>query len=70
MGTRIEYRGFIIQNNPPEARQYKYGYYHKDYDGYEDNRRGDCLTLDDCKEEIDQYWQQCEDEFECSIMND
>lgn len=48
------YRNYIIEPNPDYARDYKYRYTHIDYDGPEDTRRGDCETLEECVEEIDE----------------
>jgi hypothetical protein len=53
----IFYRGFVIVRNPPEARQYKWNYTHKDYSGPEDSNTGDCRTLEECIETIDEIYE-------------
>jgi len=58
MSEVITYRDFEITPNPPEARQYRYGYVHENYDGPEDNRGGHCETIDQCKDDIDEWWEE------------
>ena len=48
----MKYKQFYIERNPPEARQFKWHYVHKDYDGWEDTRTGSCKTVLECIAEI------------------
>lgn len=52
--TLIYYRDYIISDNPPCARDFKFQFVHEEYDGPEDHRHGDGKTIEDCKHQIDE----------------
>jgi len=51
-----KYRGYIITYNPPPIpwRGADWQYYHEDFDGPGDERRGCCMTLQGCRADIDE----------------
>ncbi len=54
----VQYRDFVIHFDAPPipVRCCDWHFYHKDYDGPEDNRHGDGPSLEDCKAQIDDWW--------------
>ena len=56
-----KYRDFIITYDPPPipVRNCDWHYYHKDID-LDDNRYGHCASLDECKAEIDEWYEEQE----------
>jgi hypothetical protein len=47
------YRDFEIYTNPAWAREYRYWYQHKNWDGPEDGRCGNVKTVEEAKRCID-----------------
>jgi hypothetical protein len=58
------YRDFVIsyQAPPIPVRDCDYIYHHKDYDGPEDNRIGTAASVEACKEAIDEWHADQEEE--------
>lgn len=64
-GGKVEYKDFYITYwmKPIPMRDHDYEFAHDSYDGAEDahdNRYGSGSSLEDCKRQIDEYW---EDEY-------
>ena len=64
MSEIIKYWDFEIEpDNDTPHRWVCFGYVHKDYDGTEDDdRHGYCGTLEECKQEIDDWYKGDSDE--------
>lgn len=72
MKDKLHYRDFEITTLPAYARQFRYQYEHKDFDGAPDAgdmRYGSCETIEQCIEAIDEWYedQELADEFEREI---
>lgn len=70
----VVYRNFIISYwcKPIPDRRFDYDYAHADYDGPEDNRCGSAASVEDCKSEIDDYWDNwnsAQNEFNAALTN-
>lgn len=63
MKDKLHYRDFEITTLPDYARQFRYQYEHKDFDGAPDAadmRYGSCETVEQCIEAIDEMWEEAE----------
>ena len=55
----MEYQDWLIEPTGfyghPKWKTTRFTYFHKDYDGPEDDRHGHAPTIQDCMDEIDEY---------------
>ncbi len=62
MTDKETYRNFVIYPTGftahPKWREIAYTYSHEDYDGEGDSRTGRASTVEACKAEIDNYWDE------------
>lgn len=57
---RVTYEEFFIEYNPkpiPPSCGVDYDFWHKDYYGEGDIRSGTGKSIEDCKNQIDEYWE-------------
>jgi len=59
MPNTIKYRDHEI-SRPRFNEPYDYEFVHKDYDGPDDGRCGNCDTIQECKEAIDDWHEEQE----------
>jgi len=54
--ARVVYRGYVIECQPPAipSRSFDWRFWHEDYDGPEDSRRGVAASLEEAKRDIDE----------------